>query len=418
MRKRIVLIWMLGSLAWSSAAADWPCWRGPDGLAVSSEKSLPTRWSRANNLAWTAAIPGKGASSPIVSGDHVYLTTQTSDTSLHVLALDRRRGEILWDREVAQGNLHANKLHNMATPTAVSDGQFVCALFGTGDLACLDRSGKVLWHRNLVKEYGEYKTNHGYGTSPMLWADKLFIACLHQGPSYLLAVEARTGKNVWKKDRNLEPKDEAQDSYSSPILLRTAGQTQVVLAGAESLNAYDPSTGEQIWICAGLKVPHPYGRTISGPTAGDRVVVGVASGFQNRGYTVGLRTGGQGDVTGTHRLWTSSKFSPDCPTPVIYQGRLYSIRDDGMASCLDLKTGEPHWQDRLFSANVKVSPVAGDGKVYFLSGQGNCAVVKAAAKLEVLATNELNEATLSTPAISGGHLFIRTEERLYCVGEK
>ncbi len=168
-------------------------------------------------------------------------------------------------------------------------------------------------------------------------------------------------------------------------------------------------------MCGGFKVPHPYGRTISGPTAGEGVLVAVASGFQNRGFTVAVKTGGKGNITETHRLWTCSKFSPDCPTPVIYQGKLFFIRDDGMASCLDLKTGEPYWQERLFSADVKVSPVAGDGKIYFMNGQGNCAVVKAGAKLEVLATNELNEATLSTPAISAGRLFVRTDGHLYCV---
>jgi outer membrane protein assembly factor BamB len=219
----------------------------------------------------------------------------------------------------------------------------------------------------------------------------------------------------WKKDRNLEPKDEAQDSYSSPIFLRGDGRTQIVVAGAESLNAYDPANGEEIWICGGLKVQHPYGRTISGPTTGEGVIVTVASGFQNRGYTVGLKLGGKGNITGTHRLWTCDKFSSDCPSPVIYEGKVFFIRDDGIASCLDLKTGQAHWQERIFSANVKVSPVAGDGKIYFMNGQGNCTVVTAAPKLEVLATNELNEPTLSTPAIGDHKLFIRTEGHLYCV---
>jgi outer membrane protein assembly factor BamB len=232
-----------------------------------------------------------------------------------------------------------------------------------------------------------------------------------------LALDAKFGKNLWQKDRNLEPKDEAQDSYSSPLFLRVNGHTQVVLAGAENINAYDPATGEQLWIHGGLTVPHHSGRTISGPTAGEGMIVAVASGFQNRGYTVALRTGGKGVIPESARAWTSSKFSPDCPTPVIYEGNLFSIRDDGMASCLNLKTGEPQWQERLFTANVKVSPVAGDGKIYFLSGQGNCAVVRASKKLEILATNELNESTLSSPCISDAHLFLRTEGHLYCVGK-
>ena len=276
MRYFILLIFILGNLPTRLLAADWPCWRGPDGLGVSAESNLPSQWSKEKNIAWKISLPGKGASSPIVLGDRVYLTTQTDDTGLHVLANDANRGDIIWDREIARGKLHANNLHNMATPTAVSDGKRIWALFGTGDLACLDSNGEVIWSRNLVKEYGDYKTNHGYGSSPMLLDGRLYVACMHQGPSYLLAMDAMTGKNIWKKDRNLEPKDEAQDSYSSPIFRRSQGRAQIVLAGAESVNAYDPATGEQVWISDGLKVPHPYGRTIAGPTAGDGVVVAVA----------------------------------------------------------------------------------------------------------------------------------------------
>ena len=415
MRQFLICASILNLLITPNFAADWPCWRGPDGLGVSPETNLPVAWSKERNIAWKLVLPGKGASSPVVVGDRVYLTTQSQDTGLHLLAVNGKSGELVWDREIARGKLRANNLHNMATPTAVAEGERVWALFGTGDLACLNQEGKVMWQRNLVKDYGEYKILHGYGSSPMLQDGKLFIPCMHQGPSYLLAVDARTGQEVWKKDRTLAPKDEAQDSYSSPLLLRADGRAQVVLAGAESVNAYDPASGEQIWICEGLKVPHPYGRTISGLAAGQGIVVAVASGFQNRGYTIGLKAGGKGNITDTHKLWTCNKFSSDCPTPVAYEGKLYFIRDDGMASCLDLKTGEPHWQERFFSANVKVSPVAGDGKIYFMSGQGNCTVVKAGPTLQVLATNELAEATLSTPALSQGRVFIRTEGHLYCV---
>ena len=405
---------MLLSLLGNTRAADWPCFRGPDGLGVSSEVGLPVEWSKEKNMAWRIAIPGKGASAPIIVGERIYVTTQTEDLGLHLLAINRKDGAVVWDREIERGNLPANKLHNMATPTAVSDGNMVWAMFGTGDLACLDKSGKVVWHRNLVKEYGVYKTNHGYGSSPMLEKGKLYIVCMHQGPSYVLALNALNGKNIWKKDRNLEPKDESQDSYSSPIFLRAEGRTQLVLEGAETVTAYDPEKGDLLWSSGGLRVATPYGRTIAGLAAGEDVVLAVASGFQNKGYTMAINAKGKADTN--RKLWTQKQFSPDCPTPVIYAGKVYMIRDDGNASCLDLKTGEPDWQERIFSSNVKVSPVAADGKVYFLSGQGNCHVIKAQAKYELLSKNELNETTLTTPAISGGQIFLRTEKHLYCVG--
>jgi outer membrane protein assembly factor BamB len=295
----------------------------------------------------------------------------------------------------------------------VSDGQHVWARFGTGDLACLDAAdGKIVWHRNLGKEFGNYNANHGMGTSPMLLDGRLFIAVMHQGQSFFLALDAKTGKDAWKKDRNLGPTDEAQDSYSSPIFIHARGGKQVVLAGAEAVNAYEPATGAVLWSHGGLKVAHAFGRTIAGPTASGDTVIAVASGFQNRGYTVAVAAGA-GEVK--DRLWTFEKYSADCPTPLVYEGKVYCIRDDGNASCLDVKTGEVHWQERLFSENVKVSPVAGDGKLYFTSGRGNCHVVRASTKFELLAKNELNESTLATPAISDGQLFIRTDARLYCV---
>ncbi len=400
-------------------AADWPCWRGKDGLGLSPERDVPLVWSRSTNMAWLRPLPGKGASSPVVVGDRVYLTAQTEDHGLHVLALDRASGAMAWDVEVARGRLPSHDLHNMATPTPVSDGQKVWVMFGTGDLACLGLDGAVAWRRNLVKELGPWKTNHGYGPSPVLEDGRLFVVRMHQGPdSHVMALDAATGKELWKKDRSYPAKDEGKDSYSTPILHRWGGRTELVVAGAEALDAYDLATGERTWKLGGLGVPHPYGRTIAGAVAADGVLVAVASGFQNRGYTVAVRAGGKGDLPADGRLWTSTRFSTDCPTPVIVDGMVFSVRDDGMASCLDLRTGEARWQERLFTDNVKVSPVAAMGRVYFTSGQGNTVVVKAAPALEVLARNNLNEYTVSTPAISGGRIYIRTEAGLRAVGAR
>ena len=194
MRNHAFLFVSLSSFLASIHGADWPCWRGPDGLGVSHERDLPVVWGPDKNVGWRVEIAGKGASSPIVTGERVHLTTQTDDNGLHVLAFERTTGRLVWDREIGRGRLHANGLHNMATPTPVSDGEHIWAMFGTGDLACLDALGNVVWQRNLVKEYGAYKTLHGYGSSPMLDEGKLFIVCMHQGPSYVLALDASREK--------------------------------------------------------------------------------------------------------------------------------------------------------------------------------------------------------------------------------
>ena len=396
-------------------ASDWPGWRGPLGSAVTDESSLPVSWSADENVFWKTELPGHGASSPTILGQRIYLTTQLEDDSLHVLALDRDSGRLVWDKEVARGRLKAHELHNMATATVAAEEGHVWALFGTGDFVGLKTDGTIVWQRNLQKDHGAYDILWGMGTSPIYHDGKLFVACLNQGPSYVLAVDALTGRDVWKQERDVEAKGEALDSYSSPVLARTGERTLVVVSGADHVNAYDPDTGEQVWISRGLQVPNPYGRTIAGPTATDDIVVTVASGFRNQGKVVAVKSDGRGDVTETHRLWTCERYSPDCPSPLIYDGNVYFIRDDGIASCLDLRTGEPHWQERLFSENVKVSPVAGDGKVYFTSGQANTVVVSAAPALEILATNRLDQPTVSTPAISDGKFFIRAGKNLYAV---
>jgi len=413
--KSTSLLIALTALSAQAPAEDWPGWRGPDGLGVSRETGLPWRWSATENIAWKTPVPGQGTSSPAIAGDRVHLTSQGEDTGLRVLAFDRASGRLLWDREIAKGTGKAHQLHNMATPTPAADAAHVWALFGTGDLACLDREGNIVWQRNLQKDHGAYNILWGMGTSPMLHHGRLFIACMHQGPSYLLAVDAKTGKDLWKADRNLGAKDESPDSYSSPVFLRDKGRTQVVLAGADHVTAHDAQTGEQLWISGGLAVPHKAGRTISGPAAGDGVVVAVASGFQNRGWLLAVRGGGRGDVTASHRQWEARRNAPDCPTPVVYQDMVFLIRDDGIASCLDLKTGQAHWSERLFAANVKVSPVAGDGRVYFMSGTGETKVLRAGAKFEVLAENPLGEETLCSPALSQGKMFVRTRGHLWAI---
>ena len=406
-----------GATSLFTQASDWSGWRGNDGTAVSRDHGFPLEWSHTKNVAWSVEVPGRGASSPVVVGKVVYLTTQTADKGLHVLAFDAKSGKNLWDREIGKGSVKANQIHNMATPTTAADGKRIWAMFGTGEVVCLGADGKVQWQRNIATEFGAYNANHGYGSSPLLWDGRLYIAYMHQGPSFLLALDARTGKTAWKTDRDLGAREEAKDSYSSPFLIHEGKTTSVVLAGAEAVTAYDPKTGQERWIFKGIKVEHPYGRTIAGATAAEGSVVAVASGFQNRGYTLAIRTGGTGDVTATHRIWSATKFAPDCPTPVVDQGLVYTIRDDGMASCLDLKSGAVQWQERLFTDNVKVSPVAADGRIYFTSGQGNTVVVKSAPKLEILARNEWKEETLSSPALSNGHIYLRAGNRLSCIAK-
>lgn len=416
MKKWCMLITSVFCVTGNLIGDNWNAFRGSYGTAVSKESEVPLSWSQEKNIAWKIELEGKGTSSPIVNDGRIFVTTQLENNDLQVLAFDLENGALLWKQKVGNGRLPTHDFHNMATPTPVTDSEHLWVFFGTGDLVCLTADkGQEVWRRNLRTEYANYNTNHGMGNSPLLHDGTLFIACMHQGPSYLVAINAATGENRWKVDRNLNAREEGNDSYSTPVLVHVDGKPQIVLSGAESVNAYDPQTGKEIWRSGGLEVPHPYGRTISGPTAGEGKVITVASGFRNQGFVVGVTPTASGEKVKVKHDWTQKRYAPDCPTPVIYEGKIFTIRDDGMASCLDLETGEAFWQERLFSENVKVSPIVANGHVYFTTGRANTKVVKATEKLEVISTNKLNEETLSTPAVSQGNVIIRTFDHLYCI---
>lgn len=416
--KRILLCTQCVLLAASaSIAADWPGWRGPQAHGISIERDLPQAWGPRSNIAWRVEPPGQGASSPVVVGRRLYLTSQKEDQALLVLAYDPEKGSALWEQKVGSGRVKTHESINMATPTVAADEQRVWALFGTGLLVCLDRDGKFVWERDLKKVHGEFTTMWGMGTSPILHDGKLYLAIMHQGPSYVLAINGTNGMDLWKTMRNHGAIKEAKDSYSSPTLATVEGQTQLIVSGGDHLDAYDPVSGDRLWVTGGLDVPHEYGRTIASPTAAGDFILTVASGFQNRGKLLAIRARGKGKDTLNQRLWINSRYSPDCPSPVIYYGFAFTIRDDGMAQCVDLRSGEAYWQERLFVENTKVSPVAADGRVYILNGRGNCTVVKAAKEFEILAQNDLNEdKTLAAMAIADGRIFLRTGQALYAIG--
>ena len=399
---------------------DWPGWRGADGNGVSSESVLPAEWSAEKNVVWSIDLPKWGNSSPCVVGDRVYVTSQTDDKSLHVIAIDREKGRIVWKRDVGKGAKKHHELHNMASPTCVAEKGRVWALFGTGDLLCLDRTGKTLWRRNLEKDHGDYEILWGMASSPRVAGDRLFIVCMNGGPSYVLALDKMTGEKRWKTGRKFVCAGEGVDSYSSPILSRVGERVELVVAGAGHVDAYDLVTGKQRWISSGLSAPHDYGRTIASPTAREGMLFAVSSGYSGLGRVLALRMSGDvdGDVTKTHRAWTYPKYSPDCPSPLYYRGLLYVVRDNGIVSCLDGRSGVLCWRERLFRGDCKASPVAGDGKVYLTSVSGEVAVLKAGPDREIIARNRVAGRVTATPGLARGVVYLRTRDRLWAFGRR
>jgi outer membrane protein assembly factor BamB len=286
--------------ATSLAGADWPGFRGATGSGVSPDSGLPVKWSATDNLRWVTKLPGRANSSPAVIGDRVYLTTATDDDTLQVLALAASSGEKVWTRSVGSGKLRtfgAEELyahrHNSATPTPAADEGHVWAFFGTGLLVCLDRDGNVRWEKNLTTEYGEYDVRFGMASSPRLWGENLYLTCLQKGPSYVVALDKRSGKEVWKKERSFPAEDDGPDAYSSPVLLKENGKVALIVAGSDHVNAYDTRSGAQLWFSGGLKVDSAYGRIICSPAVGDGVVVQCSANPPNApGHAVAWRTGG------------------------------------------------------------------------------------------------------------------------------
>lgn len=378
-------------------ADDWPQFRGVTGSGVSGEKNLPVRWSADDGVLWTVDLPGRANSSPALTESRIDLTTQQADNSLWILSFDRENGRLLRKVKVGSGvlaakgskNLYAHR-HNAATPTPAADEETVYAFFGTGLLLAVDvESGRVKWRHD-------------------------------KGPSYVVAFDKRTGEEVWKTDRKLPAADDGPDAYSTPFVFENNGRRELLVSGSDHVTGYDLESGERNWISGGLTITSEFGRVIASVTATDGVVVATSGnpGGGGLGHVIAVRGGGEGDVTATHRLWKHGEATPDSSTPLGLDGRVYMASDSGIASCLNLKTGEVAWRKRLPGGPYHASLVAGDGKVYFLSIDGTCTVIAAGDDGETIATNRLPGTFYATPAISDGVIYLRAYERLYAIGGK
>lgn len=411
--------------AGSSAQADlWPQFRGATGDGVSKETNLPAKWSADSGVAWKTELPGFGNSSPAVTDKHVVLTTQTEDSALWVLIHDRSTGKLSKKVRVGSGklaakgpaNLYAHR-HNPATPSPIAVGNRIWAFFGTGLLVCLDAtSGDIAWKKDMVAEYGEYDITFGMGSTPRYWDGLLYVSCLTKGASYVVAFDAKTGKEKWKVDRRLPAKDDGPDAYSTPVV---AGN-ELLISGSDHVNAYDLLTGKQLWVTDGLAIDSPYGRVIASPVPTEEGIVIAASGNPGgggKGRVIAVNALGQkGNVSGK-RVWTQEKSSPDSSTPVAVDGLVFMLADNGILTCADVRTGDVKYTKRLAEGPYHASLVVADGKVYAQSTTGTCTVIKADDSGEVLAENKLEGQFFSTPAISNGVVFLRAYEGLYAISK-
>ena len=398
-------------------AGNWPQWRGPDLNGVSQEKNLPVKWSAEENVAWKLAVPDLSGSTPIIWNNHIFLNVAEAD-QLALWCVERAKGTVVWKRPLGGGNMKMRK-HNMSSPSPVTDGRTVYVMTGTGVLKGFDFAGKELWSRDIQKDYGAFGLNWGYASSPLLHEDALYVQVLHgmntDDPSYVLRIDKKTGRTVWKIERPTSAIRESPDSYTTPTLLRVGKTAELVVTGGDVVTGHDPSTGKELWRAAGLNPDNnPSYRIVASPIAFDGIVYAPT----RVKPLLALRAGGRGDVSKSHLVWSTNN-GPDVPTPVTDGKYFYVVNDRGVMYCFDAKTGtELYGQQRIKPGTYSASPVLADGRLYATSEDGITTVVKAGPQFEVLSENSLGEYTLSSPAVSDGQLFIRTSKHLYAIGKR
>jgi outer membrane protein assembly factor BamB len=414
--KRLLFAFVLPLLGSTVFAANWPAWRGPLGTGITEEKDLPTKWSKTENVKWQVPLPEPGNSTPVVWGDRIFLTQAVGERRT-VMCLSRADGKVLWQQGVtAKENEPTHPTNPYASQSPVTDGERVIVAFASDGLFCYDMDGKEQWSRT---DLGQQIHIWGAGTSPVIRGDLCFLNFGPGATTYLLAVDKKTGRTIWKHDEDIgygqSSKEHPQyrtgvGSWSTPVFMNVEGKEQLLMSWPRRLAAYDPATGKELWTCAGL-TPLVY----SSPIYGDGIAVAM-SGFS--GSAMAVRAGGSGDVTESRRLWLHPRSPQRIGSGVVHEGHIYIHNDPGTAMCLDLKTGDLIWQEKLRGgANWSSVMLSGD-KCYTMTQGGNCLVFRASPQFELISENTLGERSNSSVVPSNGELFLRTHRSLWCIAEK
>jgi outer membrane protein assembly factor BamB len=437
------------AMARVAAEEFWPQWRGPLATGVAPLADPPVTWSETEHVTWKVNVPGSGDSTPIIWANRVFILTaiptgkktggNASEASprpgdsetgsggargergrmnaegpdqvyqFAVLCLDRKTGKILWQKTAREEIPHEGHQQNntFASASALTDGKFVLAFFGSRGLHCYDLDGNLKWS----KDFGHMKTKMGFGegASPALHGDSVIVNWDHEGDDFIVALDKSTGKEIWRTARN------EGTGWSTPLVIEHAGKQQVVVNATGKVRSYDLADGKEIWSCAGQTV-----NAIPTPVA-DQDTVYITSGF--RGHALlAIALGRSGDLTDSDAIrWKHDKSTPYVPSPLLVDNFLYFLaNNDAKLSCFDAKTGQARFEaqalEGLFS--IYASPVAAKDRIYVLGREGTCVVVKKGPKLEILATNKVEDQTDASLALAGNELFLRGRANLYCIGNK
>ena len=406
MTRLIACALAVAGLVAATHAQEWPRFRGPAGEGHSTERGVPLEWSETRNVAWKVPVTGAAWSSPVVAGGRVWITTAVesrSNISLRLASFDAATGGQVLDVEVFRVGRGAaiNPKNSHASPTPVVENGRVYVHFGANGTAAVNDRGDIIWKTRFP-----YESQHGSGGSPIVHGDLLIFSCDGGDSAFVIALDKLTGKTRWRTWRR-QPWDQA---YSTPLVIRAGEREQLVSIGAYRAAAYEPLTGKEIW-----RVNYADGfSNVPSPVSGHGLVY-IATGFQQP-TLLAVRTGGTGDVTKSHIAWTLTRSAPHTPSPILVGDELYLVNDAGIATCLDARTGAILWQERL-GGNYSASPVAADGRIYFLAEEGVATVIAPGKVFRRLALNRLDGTTLASMAVAGGAIFIRSDSHLYRIAE-
>lgn len=404
--RRIALLVLASGLAAGSGRADWPQFRGPaaDGHAA---VPLPRRWSDTQNVTWKTPLPGLGWSSPVVHRGRVYLTTATETDgdgrSLRLVCLDAATGRPVWDHELfrQEGPVRIHPKNSHASPTPLVAGDRIVAHFGPHGTACVAPTGEVIWKQTLA-----YAPQHGNGGSPALAGDVLVICCDGSDEQYVVGLDLASGELRWRTDRDTDPVKGF--SFATPLVTTVDGAAQAICPGSDAVFAYEPATGREIW-----RVDYPGGYSVIPRPVHAAGLVFVVSGY-DKPVLYAIDPTGRGNVTATHVRWKLDRGAPHTPSVLVVGNELFCVSDNGVAACLDARTGTENWRERL-GGNFSASPLHADGIVYFQNEAGESILVKAGVPFEEVGRNQLGggERTFASYAVDGNALVVRTESAVY-----
>ena len=427
----LVFVGVSAGLGSQQAATErqWGQWRGPHWTGVSKTANPPTEWAEGKNVRWKVVIPGRGSATPVVWGERVYLLTAVpagvGGDAQHaqmgakpriphrflVMAIDRRTGKTVWQQTAKEETPHEaahGENGTWASPSAIVDGEHVIASFESRGIYAYDMNGKLIWQKDLGDK--RMRNTFGEGSTPALHGNTLVVVWDHQGESFVVALNKRTGEEIWRKPRK------EIDTWATPLVMTVNGRAQAIVPAMNQIISYDLATGDVVWETAGLTM-----NPIPTPVT-DGTTAYLMSGFRGNSLKAINVAAAKGDITGTPAIvWSMDRETPYVPSPLLYDGILYFLKsNNGLLTAVDAKTGNPHYVATRLDAipNVFASPAGAAGRIYIPGREGATVVLRHGPKLDIIATNHLDDGFDASPALVDGELYLRGYKHLYCISEK